>query len=907
MSIEEGFANLNKSASAPALSGPLTVGGTNAIGQYAYCSLYQNNQIPNNVAVTLSDYGSLGAENGASDTLGPVIFDGGLIMATTGTFTLAGDVTNHFSTNPVTGLYGDVFLSGNRTFYCDAASSLLVQSPLGGSGGIVKKGPGEILLLNACTYDGYTSVQEGTLKLESNGRPGGPGSGTEIYPDGVLYLNGVNVTNEYLTLHGGGSDSGVALIYHNTNSWVGGTVELQDAPNFKAEPTAKITFTGQFTGSTSFSHDGNGTFVLGGTAANDYTGGTTFRGGVLQLSKSGATAIPHSLTVGYSTNSASVKCLAANQFGALLGSELGLGGVTLNASSSLDCGGFNQTVANLYLTDATVATGAGVLSLPGNLIVQSAASGQSFLTGNIQLITGISSGHVFNVYGNAVVFSSITFTESGTQNIYKDGTGQFGSLGALLFDGKLTVHQGRWLAANMNPFGSTVGPTVVDAGATLVTFAGPFDESIQLSGSGDNGAGALYSAATNTFYGTITLNADATIYADTNAILGIFGPVTGSGVLTKEGSGILRFTGLQANTYVGDTIISHGTLELTKSGAIAVPGNITCLGNNGNNGVRLLLADQIADTSAVVLNGSDSLDLNNHNETIGSLAGSGPVPLGNATLSVGGNNTDTSFSGGMGGTGGLTKIGTGTMTLSGAKIYTGTTTVLAGKLLVNGQQPQSPVSINGGTLGGTGKVGNISDSSGYVSPGASPGILICSNYSTFNTSNQLQIEINGSTPGTGYDQLQVNGSVLLMGGTLQVTMNMVGAISNQYVIVANDGVDLVNGTFTGLPEGGSITNHGAVFTITYHGGDGNDIVLTQQSLGLISQLTTGQKLPNGRFAIIGQGAANLTYSVEACTNLAPPVAWVKIGTAVADGNGKVSFSDVGAPLYPIRFYRLHYP
>ncbi len=38
------------------------------------------------------------------------------------------------------------------------------------------------------------------------------------------------------------------------------------------------------------------------------------------------------------------------------------------------------------------------------------------------------------------------------------------------------------------------------------------------------------------------------------------------------------------------------------------------------------------------------------------------------------------------------------------------------------------------------------------------------------------------------------------------------------------------GTFTGLPEGASITSRGATFVISYIGGTGNDVVLTVTSV-----------------------------------------------------------------------------
>jgi len=56
---------------------------------------------------------------------------------------------------------------------------------------------------------------------------------------------------------------------------------------------------------------------------------------------------------------------------------------------------------------------------------------------------------------------------------------------------------------------------------------------------------------------------------------------------------------------------------------------------------------------------------------------------------------------------GVTKDGLGTLLLSGNNLYSGTTTVTAGTLLVDGLQAVSPISLNGGTLGGTGTVGAI--------------------------------------------------------------------------------------------------------------------------------------------------------------------------------------------------------
>ena len=62
------------------------------------------------------------------------------------------------------------------------------------------------------------------------------------------------------------------------------------------------------------------------------------------------------------------------------------------------------------------------------------------------------------------------------------------------------------------------------------------------------------------------------------------------------------------------------------------------------------------------------------------LAGAGNATLGAATLTAGGDNSSTTFSGMISGTGALSKSGSGTLTLSGTNNYTGGTTVSAGTL-----------------------------------------------------------------------------------------------------------------------------------------------------------------------------------------------------------------------------------
>jgi len=138
-----------------------------------------------------------------------------------------------------------------------------------------------------------------------------------------------------------------------------------------------------------------------------------------------------------------------------------------------------------------------------------------------------------------------------------------------------------------------------------------------------------------------------------------------------------------AQTYSTETIINQGTFE---AGA----------------------ANVFSANSAVILSTGGTLNLGNSNQTIASLSGTGGQVIlstsssSPATLTVGGNNTSTAYAGTISGFGGLSKVGTGTLTLSGSSTYTGATTISAGTLAggaLNSLSPNSAFSIaNGATL-----------------------------------------------------------------------------------------------------------------------------------------------------------------------------------------------------------------
>ncbi|MCO6046520.1 Ig-like domain-containing protein, partial [Aeoliella sp. ICT_H6.2] len=94
---------------------------------------------------------------------------------------------------------------------------------------------------------------------------------------------------------------------------------------------------------------------------------------------------------------------------------------------------------------------------------------------------------------------------------------------------------------------------------------------------------------------------------------------------------------------------------------------------------------------------------------------------------------------------------------------------------------------------------------------------------------RLSVQLNGTTAGSGHDQLKVNGTVEIA-GDLDVTLGSSFTTPGEtFTILDNDGTEPITGIFNGLPEGGLVEYGGNIFGITYQGGTGNDIVLTTLS------------------------------------------------------------------------------
>ena len=142
--------------------------------------------------------------------------------------------------------------------------------------------------------------------------------------------------------------------------------------------------------------------------------------------------------------------------------------------------------------------------------------------------------------------------------------------------------------------------------------------------------------------------------------------------------------------------------------------------------------------------------------------------------------------------------------------------------------PEQLVVNKQGVLKGTGKLMSTKiEDGGTIAPGNSPGTLSTGNLE-FEKGGIYEFEIAGDEAGQ-YDQINVTGTVKLGDGTLKPVIlgEFTPGQGKSYTIINNDGTDAVEGTFFGLAEGATVSvGEKGYFTISYKGGDGNDVVLT---------------------------------------------------------------------------------
>jgi autotransporter-associated beta strand protein len=671
------------------------------------------------------------------------------------------------------------------------------------------------------------------------------GSNYIIRGNAILLTNGITTVNTSGTnridadVDVRGSQAweaaGALSVFH-----VNGNINLNTSTlTVRARP-GDFYFSGIISGTGNLVKTNVGTLLLNGAGHNTYSGLTRLDGGVLELDKSSITPASNYIAISGDLIIGDGNGLPLTDVCLLLANDqiANTANVTVKDSGLFDLDDYNDQIGALTMQGGTIDTGTGTLFLGGNLTTLSDAN-TAFIEGHLSLggasrIFDVAPGPpAADLRINAVIsgdaaslFAVAGFTKEGAGTLFLAGTNTYNGT-TTINNGQVAVLTDCALGATTNASGAAA-PTVVNAkGNLFLNNVQVTNENLTINSS--NSGGAFNANGASVWTGDILLNADTFIASSGSLLLN--GAITGSGGFTKLSAGSLTLAGLNANTYTGTTTVRDGTLLLDKTPADGAMSGPLVIGEpelpDQTDIVRHLRASQLPDDTDITINASGLLDLNDLLETTGAIGGPGVIDLGSGTLRAGANNGSSTFDGLIIGSGTLFKLGAGTWTLNSDNTYTGQTTVSAGTLAINGSQPQSPVTVNStATLGGHGVVGNV-DVHGNLRPGSSPALLTCSDIVFHSSAADYLVELNGFAPGSGYDQLRAQGKVALSNATLHVTLGFTSSLGSTFTIIDNDGSDAVTNTFNGLPQGATVFGNGIPFQISYTGGSGNDVVLTQ--------------------------------------------------------------------------------
>lgn len=239
----------------------------------------------------------------------------------------------------------------------------------------------------------------------------------------------------------------------------------------------------------------------------------------------------------------------------------------------------------------------------------------------------------------------------------------------------------------------------------------------------------------------------------------------------------------------------------------------------------------------VVLDGSGSAFIKDWAYDDG--GGSGAIATSNVLQSGSSVTVDSSFGSftlgsALTGSQSLAKTGSGTTTLSADSTNSGTTTVSSGMLLVNSDNSAATGSVSvesGATLGGSGIIGGDTtiQLGGTLAAGNSPGILSFEGDLTLGTGSLTVIEILGTTRGSEYDAIDVDG-LFTYGGALALTSDtlvahgvydLLGVVTenSNFASIILSGTAYTNNAFTQFGDVWTVTVGGDTYTFSQLTGD----------------------------------------------------------------------------------------
>lgn len=629
--------------------------------------------------------------------------------------------------------------------------TLLFNQTLAGATSLVvgpTNGVGAVLLSNtANSYTGGTTLNAGYV-------------GGSVPMGNILLLGADNVLGTgRLTLNGGvlASDSAVARTLTNAVTLAGnlqvsqfsaafggsnGNITLSGPVNLNAgSRTLNVTnaattllLSGVVTNGNVLTKNGVGRLVLA-NPGNNFTGGVTVNSGTLAFGADnviGTGPLNLAASVVLASDGAAARSLSnaiTVQAGLQFGNTVGTGSLTFSGVVNLGSAAKTLVVSNSTTTLSGPITNAAVLikSGPGTLVLAGANSTFGGLTNQ----AGVLALGGDNVFGTGTVVLS-------TGTLASDGAS------TRLFSNAVTVF------AN-----TTLGQSNGGTGQLI------------LSGPVFNGSVAK----------TWTVNNPTTL---------VSGAISGSGMLTKAGTGLLIFSG--ANNYSGGTIISNGVLQFNSLGAIGGTGaNVSNLATVAFDFVDVqsaLARLSTVPTGVVALTASSA----------GSLVDFNSAGLSNAWLgAVGAISYDlashTPFTAGayrLGGGGGTLTItnqvtGSASLTIGG---------IGGGNVLLTANNSYSGGTVVQGTL--TLGVDNALPTTGAVSIGsgaASAGLL------DLNGHNQTIASLTAGTTGTGVTNLITigGGQTLTINGGLTVGVDNGAATTTRLTMSGGGALVVTNG------------------------------------------------------------------------------------------------------------------
>ncbi|MCE0499767.1 MAG: autotransporter-associated beta strand repeat-containing protein, partial [Methylacidiphilales bacterium] len=751
------------------------------------------------------------------------------------------------------------YASGPITF------SSNIVNPGGDTLGLTKLGPGTLVLSGTNSFTGGVNINGGVIQAGSAGSLST--TGNIDFKGGTLQYTSASATNDYSgRIASGTSPSAVSIDINGQNVTF-----------------ASALTTNQSGGFTLIDSGTNSTLTLSG--ANAYTGPTTINGGTLQVAGSGTLGNTSNALIvnGGSLDLDGTSQTVGNFTGIPSGTILDSTGTvsTLTIGSGNGTGGnFAGVIENGSGFVALAKTGTGTLALSGsNTYTGGTSVNAGTLIAENATALGGSANNVTVASGAALDYAASTNAQLaiGGELGVTGGTGTTigGSIGSTATSAEINVMSLAASSGNVtvNIYGiSGVSPLAGTNTYTLV--AGGGGSSLTST----NTLGFVYNNSNFTVGGlSETSNALQVAISSATPLTSAYwqGGLTGAVNVWAASNGSSKSNWTSTNGGSAQALTpGGGTTVYISNSAITTAPTSTVLGANMSI-AGLVIQNTVtglglnADGNTLTITGANGIT-DNTNVAASFIAAN--VALGTNQTWTNNSVNALTVSGAVSGAGNLTTTGTGTVILSGANNYSGSTTVAGGALNVQSN------SALAGTSGVTVATGGTLQLQGGVS--ANPSLTL-NGGGLAATQNGALESVSGNNTYSGLITLGANASIGSDAGTLNLTnTNVLYGTSTGFGLTLTGAG---NGIFAGIFDGGTSGAAGAG-------------TLTKSGLGTWTltgaNTYTGATIVNGGTLQVGNGAVEGTLASTALT--------LGGGTFIDNytGGQTISFSTGGTTINP---------